>query len=96
MVAGTAVAVYLAVRLLVLFVRGRRRHVAWHVLWMSLALLVTSAFTCVRLLQDSGSNIPLTWVDLTRAAQVLLLIAGLRPLWLHHRSLAVRRSEQTT
>lgn len=84
-IVGAVVAFYFAVRLCWVHARTRRRHIRWHVLPMTLALLVTSGLICARLLVESGSNEALVWWDLLRTVQVSLLVAGLRPLWAHHR-----------
>lgn len=84
--AGALMAAYYSLRLLVAFVRTPRHHVARHVLWMNTALLITAGVIAARLVVVWGERRPLTLWDAALAVQVACLVAGLRPVWMHHRN----------
>lgn len=96
---GASAAFYMAARLSFVYLRhwrkDRRRHVMSHVFFLTLALGVTSGLIVYTISEATGQNAPLSWWEGARMAQVSLICVGLRPLWVHHRLLTVRRGDQS-
>lgn len=93
------VALYMAFVLAVTAVlhwkRGARRYVGYHVILMTLGLCVTAGLVIIRAITVAGENRPLVWWDAARGVQILLIVAGLRPLWAHQRHLVTRKEPQS-
>lgn len=93
------VSLYMAIRLAVVYLRHWRKDRRWwlmpHVFYLTLALLVTTSLISYVIGTATGTNEPLSVLEIFRLVQVLLICAGLRPLWVHHQSIAQKRSDQT-
>lgn len=73
----------LAVASLVQWKRAARRHIGHHVVLMTVGLCVTAGLVIAGAVADAGENLPLEWWDIARGVQIVLITAGLRPLWVH-------------
>lgn len=70
---------YYSLRLMFVFFRDRRRHIASHAMWMNCALFITAGVIVSRMLVRGSQSI--SNYDVILASQAGFLVAGLRPVW---------------
>lgn len=87
-------AMYYAVRLTILYTwrrRDRRGYVRSHVAWLTISLATTASVIVVRSLCYITTDEPLHLWDVVFGAQVVAMIMGLRPMWVHAKQRGSRK-----